>query len=36
MLMMSQIDPDRRRDIGRSLDLQLAQFAAIPGAQQMM
>lgn len=35
-MMMSQIDPDRRREMNRSLELQMAHIAAIPGGQQLL
>lgn len=35
-MMMAQIDPDRRREMERSFDLQMAQISAMPGGQQMI
>ncbi|CCW71110.1 unnamed protein product [Phytomonas sp. Hart1] len=36
MMMMSQFDPDRRRELNRQLELQLAQISDIPGGQQVL
>lgn len=35
-IMMSQIDPDRRRDANRTMQLQLAQLSNIPGGTAMI
>jgi hypothetical protein len=36
MMMMSQLDPDRRREMNTSMQMQLAQLNTIPGGQAML
>ncbi|GET89718.1 hypothetical protein, conserved [Leishmania tarentolae] len=36
MLLKSSVDPQRRREMERSAELQLAHIAALPGGQQMI
>ncbi|EPY18846.1 hypothetical protein STCU_09746 [Strigomonas culicis] len=35
-MLMSQLNPDKRREMSRTLNLQMAQISAIPGGEQML